>query len=227
MLSERQRLNMPKAQPSCSIPSEAVSEAHKVRLLVIVLGLRSGLFLLELGVGLWIHSLSLLAVAGHLLSDLFTVGLALTAAWVKQHCRAKYQQLGNWAALVNGGFLIAIAALIAWEAIKHLQIPEPVLGLPILIVAVLSFGVNSLTIHLLHKPCDHDLNLRAVVLHGITDAASSIGLILAAIAVYSFNWRWADAAVSLLVALLLSLSGVSLLKGSLQILRRNFISCQG
>ncbi|MHC5762829.1 cation transporter [Nostoc sp.] len=62
----------------------------------------------------------------------------------------------------------------------------------------------------------HDLNLRGVFLHGIADAGSSIGVILAAGCVYFFNWLWADAVASLLVALFLSISAISLIKDSLR-----------
>lgn len=57
---------------------------QKIKLLWIVLGLRIGLFLVELRVGLWSHSLSLVAGAGHLFSDLLALGLTLLAAWLAQ-----------------------------------------------------------------------------------------------------------------------------------------------
>lgn len=116
--------------------------------------------------------------------------------------------------------LVAIALLIAWEAVEHLQAPEPILGLPLLIAAGLSIVTNGLIVNLLHADSHHNLNLRGVFLHGVADAASSIGLILAAVAVHFFRWFWADAVVSFLVALLICLSSLSLVKDSLQLLRR-------
>lgn len=78
-----------------------------------------------------------LAVAGHMLSDVFTIGLALIAVKLAQRSAVgqvtrEVQRVEIWAALINGLVLIAIALLIAWEAVEHLQAPEPVLGLPIL-----------------------------------------------------------------------------------------------
>lgn len=177
-----------------------------------------------MGVGIWSHSLSLLAGAGHLFSDLLTLGLTLVAAWLVQHqspsqSAAKYKWLEAWVALLNGVSLGAIALLIAWEAIKHLQTPEPISGLPVLLVAGLSLVINGLSVQLLHPHSHHDLNFRGVLLHGIADAASSISVILAALAVYFFNWLWADTVASLLVALLIGLSAISLLRDGWHVLR--------
>lgn len=63
---------------------EAGRGTQKLQLLWIVLGLRISLFLVELGTGLWTHSLSLLAGSGHMLLDVITLGLALMAAWLAQ-----------------------------------------------------------------------------------------------------------------------------------------------
>lgn len=232
---------------------------QKVKLLWIVLGLRISLFLVELGTGLWTHSLSLLAGSGHMLLDVITLGLALMAAWLAQRpstgqATFGHQRVEILVALVNGLGLMAIAAWIAWEAVGRFQSPEPVLGLPMLVVAGLVLGVNSLNISLLHSevfprqtgtPCNntdifppttmqgmrvslfvgqncnsdsqYDLNLRGVLLHVAADAASSFGVILAALVIYWCNWLWADAAASLFVASLLSLSALPLVWDSLRI----------
>lgn len=203
---------------------EVAQSTQKMQLLRVVLGLRIGFFLIELGVGIWSHSLSLLAGAGHLFSDLLTLGLTLVAAWLVQRQSQdqtawKYKRLEAWVALFNGVSLGAIALLIAWEAVKHLQTPEPISSLPVLLVAGLSLVINGLSIQLLHPHSDHDLNFRGVLLHGVADAASSISVILAALAVYLFNWLWADAVASLLVALLIGISAISLLRDGWRVLR--------
>lgn len=197
---------------------------QKKQLLWIVLGLRIVFFLIELGVGIWSHSLSLLAGAGHLFSDLLTMGLTLIAAWLVQHQSLertvlKYKRLEAWVALLNGVGLGAIALLIAGEAVKHLQAPKPVLGLPMLLVAGLSLVINGLSVQLLHQHSYHDLNVRGVLLHGVADAASSSSVILAACAVYFFNWLWADAVGSLLVAVFICLSAISLIRDGWWLLR--------
>ena len=205
------------------------TQQQKIKRLWWVFGLRSGLFLVELGAGLWSHSLSLLAGSGHLFSDLITLGLTLLATWFTQRRTANQtaisqsRRLEAGIALLNGVSLAIVAILLGREAIEHLQSPEPVLGLPLLGAAGLSLMINGLSVYLLHNDHHHDLNLRGVFLHGVADAASSIGVMVAALAVYFFNWVWVDAAIGLLVALLICLSTISLVTDSLRILRHQSV----
>ena len=203
--------------------AEVAYVKQKVRRLWIVLGLRSSLLLVELAIGFWTHSLSLLAVAGHMLSDIFTLGAALIAASLAQRpavgqATFGYRRLEILVALMNGAILIAIAALIAWKVIERFQAPEPVLALPTLVVAALGLAINSLLVSLLHEDSDRDLNLRGAFLHVVADATSFFGVILAAIVVYWFNWFLADAIASLFVACLICLSALPLVWDSLRIL---------
>lgn len=196
----------------------------KMHHLWLILGLRSGLFLVELGVGFWGHSLSLLAGAGHLFSDLIMLGLTLLTAWLVQRqsvdqSAQKYRRMEASIALLNGSSLGFVACWIACEAINHLQTPQPVYGLPVLLVAGLSFVINGLTIYLLHPHTGNSLNFRGVFLHGVADTASALSIILAACAVYFFNWLWADALSSLLVAVLIGLSAILLVRSGLQVLQ--------
>lgn len=131
----------------------------------------------------------------------------------------KYKRLEAWVALFNGASLGAITLLIAWEAVKHLQTPEPISGLPVLLVAGLSLVINGLSVQLLYPHSHNNLIFRGILLHGVADATSSISVILAALAVYFFNWLWADTVASLLVALLIGLSAISLLRDGWQVLR--------
>jgi cobalt-zinc-cadmium efflux system protein len=137
--------------------------------------------------------------------DIATLGLTLLARWLAMRpangqATFGYRRVEILAALLNGLSLLAIAALITWEAMARFQAPEPVLGLPMLITAAMGLIVNSLNITLLHQHSHDDLNLRGAFLHVVADAVSSVGVILAALAVYFFNWLWIDAAASLLVA---------------------------
>lgn len=197
----------------------------KASLLWIILGLRIALFSIELGTAMWSHSLSLLAGAGHLFTDLLTLGLTLIAAWVVQrqpdHTTQTEQQLKAWIGFINGICLGGIALLIAQEAVERLQNIESLASLPMLLVAGLSLAVNGLTMYLLSKHRHRDLNLRGVFLHGVADTASALSTIVAAGAMYLFNWLWADAAAGLLVAMLVSISAVSLIRSALQILRED------
>lgn len=193
-----------------------------------MLGLRFGLFIVELEAGLWSQSLSLLAGAGHLFSDLLTLGLTLLVLWLVQHKPASdpnhYQELEAWVALLNGLSLGAIALMIAWQAMQHLHTSQTILALPMLIAATLSLVFNGLITYLLQGEHHHNLSVRGVFLHGVADAASSLGVMLSALAIYYWHWLWADAAASLFVAALIGWSTISLLQDSFKALvnaRRN------
>ncbi len=204
--------------------SQPSRQASKVRLLVIALVLICCFSLAELAVGLFSHSLALLADSGHMASDCFALILALLATWMAQRRNSCDTAPGNhWlevlAALVNGVGLVVIALWVGWEAIERLQSPPvEILSLPMLATASIGFGVNSINIFLLHKDSHHDLNLRGAFLHVLADAASSVGVILAAIAVWALNWLWADGVISLLVSGLIIISAMPLIIQSLNAL---------
>ncbi len=206
--------------------------------LTIALLLIGGFAIAELAVGLSSGSLALVAEAGHMASDSFALVLALLASWAAQ--LPKQPILSDsltglitepadvqpepawetWAALVNGLALLAIALWIGWEAIQRLQTPpEALASFPMLITASMGLLVNGINILLLHRGSDHDLNLRAAFLHVLADAISCIGVILAAIAVATLHWVWADGAISLFVSGLILLGAAPLVQQSVGQLR--------
>ncbi len=210
---------------AASSPSQPMS---KIKLLVVALILVCSFAIAELMVGLLSHSLALLADSFHLGSDCLALVLALLASWIAQRRKTHHLISGNHrievlAALLNGLGLVAIALWIAWEAVERLQSPPvEILSLPMLATASVGFGVNSINIALLHKDSHHDLNLKAAFLHMLADAASSIGVILAAIAVWALNWIWADGAISLLVSGLIIVSVTPLIIESFKALLAEF-----
>ncbi|HEY9641238.1 MAG TPA: cation diffusion facilitator family transporter [Coleofasciculaceae cyanobacterium] len=199
------------------------TSAEKARLLWIAFLLIGGFAIAELSVGWFSHSLALLAEAGHMGSDAVALGLALWATWIARlpasnQATFGYRRVEILAALANGMGLMAVAVWIGWEAIAHLQAPPAeILSLPMLITAILGLGINSLNAFLLHDDSHHDLNLRGAFLHMVADAISSVGVILAAIAIWALHWNWADGAISLAVALFIALGAVPLIRQSLHI----------
>ncbi|MFL9452716.1 MULTISPECIES: cation diffusion facilitator family transporter [Nostocales] len=189
----------------------------------IIVCLLVGFFVTEWSVGLWSGSLSLQADAEHILSDVAALGISLLASWLAQKPGGDRATFGHrrieiLAALANGLSLLVIALFICWEAIHHLRSPEGISGLPMLVVATIGLIVNLLNITLLHPHSHNDLNLRGALLHVIADTASSLGVILAAVAIHLWNWLWADAVISLFVAGFTGLSALPLLQESLLIL---------
>ncbi|WP_416668779.1 cation diffusion facilitator family transporter [Egbenema bharatensis] len=166
-----------------------------------------GLFLVEMGVGCWSHSLALMADAGHVIADIGAIGLTLFATgWARRERlvsshSSQPPQSEAWAALVNSGSLLVIALWVAIEAIHRLQSGDTeVLGLPMLLTAAVGLGVNSVNAFWLKGCCHHNLNLKSAFLHIVADAVSSIGVLIGAIVVSAWGWGWADGVISLCVS---------------------------
>lgn len=203
--------------------SIVIARSRQKTHLMWIIGLLAAFFVAEWSVGLWSHSLSLQADAGHILSDVAALGISLFATWLAQQPATGKATFGHrrieiLAALVNGLSLLLIAVVICWEAIHRFANPETILDLPMLAIAALGLIVNLLNITLLHPHTHNNLNLQGALVHIIADTASSVGVILAAIMVHLWDWLWADAAVSVVVAGFMGWSAIPLVKASLNIL---------
>jgi len=197
-----------------------ITEVTKIQSLQLALILLCGFFAAELVGAACSHSLSLLADAGHVFSDVTALGITLSATWLsRRSMRVGRSKIELLAASINGIGLLMAAGWVGWQAIARLESPDPELqGLPMLFVAVIGLGVNGINALWLHRCSCNDLNVRSAFLHVLADLVSSAGLILAAIAVAWLHWDWADGAISLLVSSLIILLALPLLFNSLRLL---------
>jgi cobalt-zinc-cadmium efflux system protein len=197
---------------------------QKARSLWIALLLIVGFAIVELGVGVFSHSLALVAESGHMLSDGLSLGLALGAVWMAQlpasdQATFGYRRVEILAALANGVGLVLVAIWIGWEAMTRLQGPsEEILSLPMLITAAIGLVINIVNASLLHSGSHHDLNMRGAFLHMVADAVSSVAVIVAAVLVWAFGWNWMDSGISFAVAMLIAAGAVPLIRQSCNIL---------
>lgn len=208
--------------PECGcVPAD---NPHKTRALWMVLILLSIFSVAELLVGISSHSLALLADVEHIVTDGLMIGMALFATWLarlpaSEQATFGYRRAEVLAALFNSLGLVAIAFWLTWESLQALQQPpEAIAGLPMFLTAAIGLAVNSMNAWILHQDSEHDLNVRAVFLHVLADALSSLGIIVAAIAVSWQHWLWADGAISLVIAGIIVVSTLPLIGQSLQIL---------
>lgn len=172
--------------------------------------------------GWWSGSLSLLADAGHMLSDAASLGLSLLAAWIVTRAPSPQQTFGYFraeilAAIVNGVLLVAVAVGIAWEAWERLQEPHEINSTLMAVIAMGGLLVNLLMLKLLHATDRDNLNLRGAWLHAIGDALGSVAVLIAAALTY-LDWTWADPAVSVLIGLLIVWSSGRLLWDAVAVL---------
>lgn len=202
--------------------------------LQIALVLLSCFFTAELTAAMYSHSLSLMADAGHVFSDIAALGLTLLATWHAQHSRNKTVDQETTvslslseilAAFVNGISLLGVALWIAMEAVGRMQSSQAeILGFPMLFAAMVGLGINGINALFLHSCSHHNLNLKSAFLHVLADIISSLGVMVAAVAVVWLHWTWADGLISLLVASLMMVFALPLLLQSLQLLWQNLRS---
>jgi cobalt-zinc-cadmium efflux system protein len=175
-------------------------------LLVTTLALTAGFLIVELVAALWTGSLALLADAGHMFTDVGGLALALFASWVASRPPTPAKTYGYYraeilAAVVNALVLFVVAGGILVEAYQRMRTPVEVLGGPMLAVAVVGLVVNGVCAWLLHHDAAASLNVRAAYLEVLSDAVSSVAVIVAAMVVLVTGWTVADPLASAAIAL--------------------------
>jgi cobalt-zinc-cadmium efflux system protein len=173
--------------------------------------------------GLLTGSLALLADAGHMISDAFSLGVALFAVWLAERPATPNRSFGYkraeiLAALFNGVTLVAISVWIFIEAYRRLWEPPEILGGWMLAVAALGLVVNVAAAFILSRSGGESLNLQGVLRHVVADVLGSVGAIAAALVILTTGWRYADPAISAFIGLLVLASSWKLLRDSSNIL---------
>jgi len=184
------------------------SHAVSTRRLAIALVITALFVVAEVIGGLLSNSVALLADAGHMLTDVFALGLSLFVAWFSRQPATPRRTYGylRWeilAALINGAVLLVLCAWILVESVQRLRDPQPVVGGLMLAVAVGGLLVNSVSAWLLHGSASTSLNLRGAYLHVLSDLLGSVAVIVAAAAVLVFGFVRADPIASILVTLMI------------------------
>lgn len=162
---------------------------------------------IELVGGVVANSLALLGDAAHMATDAAAYAIALWAARVAmrppdERSTFGYGRAEILAALINGSTLIAACGWIVYEATRRLTDPEPVAGGTVVLIALAGLLANIAIIGLLARADRNNLNVRAALLHGVTDAVSSVGVLIAGAVVALTGFNRADAIASYAVAAL-------------------------
>lgn len=185
----------------------------------------SAFMLIEVAGGLATNSLALLSDAGHMLSDAAALGLSLFAFKFGERKgnlqkTFGYRRIEILATTINAVTLIVIAVLIVIEAARRFQNPPKVATAGMLAISTLGLAVNIVVALYMLRGSDvrENVNMRGAYAHVLGDALGSVGAITAALLMMCFGWGWADAAASVLVAVLIVKSGWGVLKDSLNIL---------
>lgn len=193
------------------------------RRLGLVLALTAAFMLVEAAAGWYTNSLALLSDAGHMLTDVGALGLALFALWFSRKSSPAgltfgYLRSEILAALINALALLGITLLIFAEAWQRAFAPPEVRTAQMLVVATLGLAVNVLSFTILSRGGGHSLNERGAMLHILGDMLGSVGAMVAAVVMWATGWYLADPVVSAVIGLLILRSTWELLREAVNIL---------
>lgn len=172
------------------------------RAFIVSVALNTGFVVIEATYGILANSLALLADAGHNLSDVLGLLLAWGASVLVRRRPTARRTFGLrrssiLAALLNAAFLLIVSGGIGWEAIQRFRTPSDVAGGTVIVVAAIGIAVNTISALMFLSGRKNDLNIRGAFLHLAADAAVSLGVVLAGVAIVVTGWQWLDSAVSL------------------------------
>lgn len=178
--------------------------------------------LVEAGAGLWLNSLALLSDAGHNLSDVISLILALSAIKLAQKKPTDqytfgYSKSTTLASLFNAILLMVAVGAIGWEAISRFGKTQEINGAWIIAVSGVGILINTLTALLFLKDKDKDLNVKGAYLHMAADALVSVGVVISGIVIMYTGWFWIDSVMSLIIILVIIAGTWGLLKESLKL----------
>lgn len=189
------------------------------------LGLNLVIVVVQVVAGFAANSLSLLADAGHNLTDVAAVVLSLVAVRMATRPATARRSFG-WhrstilAAQANAAMLLVVTGLIVFEAVGRLRDPEPVESGIVIAAAALGLVANALAaLILIERQGSRDLNMRSAVLHMVSDAAASAGVLVAAVVMTVVGGAyWLDPVVSILISLVIAWQAVGLLRETADVL---------
>ena len=201
---------------------ESAAASHRGRL-VAVLALSLTILGVELIGSAVANSLALLADAGHVLTDVLGIALALVAIRLAQRPATSgrtfgYLRLEILAAVTNAFLLFAIAAVVLFEAWQRLSEPPQIASGPMLAFAIVGLAANGVSLALLRNAQRESLNMRGAYLEVMGDLAGSLAVIVAAAVIAVTGWTGADVVASVLIGLLILPRTFSLLRDATNVL---------
>jgi cobalt-zinc-cadmium efflux system protein len=184
--------------------------------------LNSVFVIVEFTAGIITGSLSLMTDAGHNLSDVASLALALLAfKMTKVVSNSKYtygyKRSTILVSFFNAVILVGTVGIIIYEAITRFINPEVVSGSTMAWVAAIGIVINAFTAYLFVKDKDTDLNVKGAYMHMAVDAIVSLGVVISGVVIYFTSLYWIDSVVSLIIGVIILRSTWGLLKDSLRL----------
>lgn len=191
--------------------------------LLIVFCLTFFYLIVEVIGGFWTGSLALLADAGHMLTDVAGVGLALLAIWFAEKPASPEKTYGYYrgeilAALTNAVVLIFISLYILYEAYERFKNPPEVQSSGMLAVASIGLVINIAGVFILRSGSKESLNMKGAYFEVLSDMLTSVGVIIAGIIMLTTGWYYADPLISAGIGLFILPRTWMLLKDAVAVL---------
>jgi len=189
------------------------------RAFAVGIALNVGFVLIETGYGFYANSISLIADAGHNLSDVLGLIIAWAGGMMAKATpspRFTYglKKASILSALINSLILLIAVGAIGAEAVRRLFHPSTTDGEVVIVVAAIGILVNGVTAFLFSRGENHDINVRGAFLHMMADALVSVAVVAAGLVILWTGQRWVDPAMSLAVAVVILWGSIGLLKES-------------
>lgn len=186
------------------------------------IALNIGFVALEAGAGLYLNSMALLSDAGHNLSDVISLALALVAMRIsilpanKQYTYG-YKKSSILASLINAILLVVAVIFIIIESIKKIEHPEPINGGLVAWIAGIGIIINGVTTLLFLKYKSHDINIKGAFLHMFADTLVSVGVLVAGIVIRYTDFYIIDSIIGIVIGIIILFSTWNLLSQSLRL----------
>ena len=191
--------------------------------LLLAVGINLLLTLAQVIGGIVSGSLSLIADALHNLSDAASLGIALFARKISRRPADEsksfgYQRAEVIAALINLTLLITVSLYLIYEAVWRIVEPQVVAGLIIVLVAGVALIIDIITALITYRLSKSSMNMKAAFLHNLSDALTSIGVIIAGALILLYEWYWVDTLLTFLIAGFVLWQGMIMLPKTIHLL---------
>jgi cobalt-zinc-cadmium efflux system protein len=200
--------------------SHTAISLNKIFLFGIILNL---IFVaVEFIMGFLYDSVGLISDAGHNLSDVVSLVLAMLAFRLsKAHASKKYtygyKKVTILVSLANAIILIFAVIFIVMESIEKIMTPQPINGAAVVWTAAIGVIINAATAWFFVRDKNKDLNIKGAYLHMAADALVSVGVVISGIVIMATGWSLIDPIIGLVIAAVIVLSTWSLLRESLNL----------
>ncbi|AZQ60610.1 cation transporter [Maribacter sp. MJ134] len=195
----------------------------KAKNLIISIVLNTVITVSQVIGGLISGSLSLLSDALHNFSDVLSLVVSYIATVLSRRKASTnktfgYKRAEIIAAFVNSATLIVVALVLIKEAVERFIAPQEVTSDLVIWLSILGIAANGISVLLLKRDADTNMNMKSAYLHLLTDMMASVAVLIGGLLMKFYQFYWVDPLLTLVIAFYLIYMGYDLLKQSTRVL---------